>query len=66
MSNIFVLLYYKSLGDSSKIPILIPSSAKRIAKQILAIAKLNRRKDLVLSGCFYDLIFSNKQLSVQN
>ena len=66
MSNIFVLLHYKSLGDSSKIPILIPSSAKRIAKQILATAKLNRRRDLVLSDCFYDFIFSNKQLSVQN
>ena len=38
-------------------PLLIPSSAKRFAKQIFGIAKLNGRKDLVLSGCVYDMIF---------
>ena len=32
-------------------PILAPSSAKRIATQILVIAKLNGRKELVLKGC---------------
>ena len=33
--------------------ILVPSSAKRIATQILVVAKLNGRKDLVLRGCVY-------------
>ena len=31
-------------------PILVPSSAKRIATQILVIAKLNERKDFILRG----------------
>ena len=47
-------------------PILIPSSTKRITKQILVIAKLNGRKDLVLKGCLYDMVFPSKQLSVQS
>ena len=33
------------------LPILVPSSNKRIATQILVIAKLNGRKDLALRGC---------------
>ena len=45
-------------------PIHISSSAKRIAKQILVTAKLNGRKDLVSSGCVYDMIFPSKLLSV--
>ena len=46
--------------------VLIPSSAKRIAKHILVIAKLNGTKDIVLRGCAYDMIFPRKQLSIQN
>ena len=33
------------------LPILVPSSAKRIVTQILVIAKLNGRKDPVVRGC---------------
>ena len=31
-------------------PILVPSSAKRIATQILVILKLNEREDFILRG----------------
>ena len=34
--------------------------------QILGIAKLNERKDVVLRGCVYDIIFPWKQLLAQN
>ena len=37
-------------------PILVPSSAKRIATQILVIAKLNEREDFILRGFVYDII----------
>ena len=37
--------------------ILVSSSAKCIATQIEVIEKLNGRKDLVLRGCVYDMIF---------
>ena len=47
-------------------PILVPSSAKRIATQILAIAKLNGRKDFFLSGFACDIIRPSKELPVQN
>ena len=33
-------------------PILVPSSAKRIATQMLITGKLNERKDFVLRGLF--------------
>ena len=46
-------------------PILVPSSTNRIATQILVIAKLNGRRNLVLRGCVYDMIFPSKQLPVQ-
>ena len=46
--------------------ILVSSSAKRIATQMLVIAKLNGRKDLVVRGCVYDIIFPSKQLPVQS
>ena len=45
-------------------PILVPSSPKGIATQVVVIAKLNGRKDLALRGCVYDIIFPSKQLSV--
>ena len=47
-------------------PILVPSSAKRIAKKILAIAKLNGRKDFVLGSWVFDMILPTKQLTVQS
>ena len=48
-------------------PILVLSSTKPIATQLLVIAKLNGRKDLVLGGCvYYDMIFLIKQLPAQN
>ena len=46
--------------------ILVPSSAKRMATQILVIAKLNIGKDLVLRGCVFDIILPSKQLRVQS
>ena len=49
----FMIFIYIKLGDSRNYmpPILVPSSAKRIAAQILVIAKLNGRKDIILSFC---------------
>ena len=54
------------LGNSRNYmpPILAPSSAKRIATQIVVIAKLNGRKDLILRGFVYDIIRPSKELSV--
>ena len=47
-------------------PILVPSSAKRIATQILVIAKLNGRKDFILRGFVCDIIRPYKELLVQS
>ena len=47
-------------------PILVPSSAKRIATQIVVIAKLNGRKDFILRGFVYDIIRPSKELPVQS
>ena len=47
-------------------PILAPSSAKRIATQILVITKLNGRKDFILRGFICDIIRPNRELPVQN
>ena len=47
-------------------PILASSSAKRIATQILAIAKLNGRKDFILTLFVYDIIRPSKELPVQS
>ena len=38
------------------LPILVPSSAKRIATKVLVIAKLNKREDFVLRGFVSDII----------
>ena len=47
--------------------ILVPSSAKRTATQILVIAILNVGEDLVLGDFVYhDMIFLSKQLPVQS
>ena len=47
-------------------PILVPSSAKRIATQIVVIAKLNGRKDFILRGFVCDIIRPSKELTVQS
>ena len=47
-------------------PILVPSSAKRIATQILVLAKLNEREDLILRGFVCDTIRPYKELPVQS
>ena len=47
-------------------PILVPSSAKRIATQILVIAKLNEREDFILRGFVCDIILPYKELPVQS
>ena len=56
------------LGDSRNYmpPILVPSSAKRIATQILVIAKLNGRKDFILRIFVCDIIRPSKKLPVQS
>ena len=56
------------LGDSRNYmpPILPPFSAKRIATQILVIAKLNGRKDFILRVSAYDIIRPSKKLPVQS
>ena len=56
------------LGDSrnNMLPILVPSSAKCIATQILVIAKLNGRKDFTLRGFICDIIHPSKELPVQS
>ena len=46
--------------------ILGPSSAKRIATQILVIAKLNGRKGFILRGFVCDIIRPTKELPVQS
>ena len=47
-------------------PILVPSSAKPIATQILVIAKLNGRKDFSLRFFVCDIIRPRKELPVQS
>ena len=47
-------------------PVFVLSSAKRIATQILVIAKLNGRKDPVLRGFLCDIIRPYKELPVQS
>ena len=47
-------------------PILVPSSAKRIAAQILLIAKLSEREDFILRGFVCDIICPYKELPVSN
>ena len=46
-------------------PILVPSSTKRIASQVLVIAKLNLRKYFILRGFVCDIIRPSKELPVQ-
>ena len=37
-------------------PILVPSFTKRIATQVLVIAKLNEKEDFILRGFVSDII----------
>ena len=37
-------------------PILVPTSAKRNATQVLVIGKLNEREDFILRGFIFDII----------
>ena len=55
------------LGDIGNymLPILVPSSAKRIATQILVSAKLNGRKDFTFRRFAGDIIRPSKELPVQ-
>ena len=46
--------------------ILVPTSAKRIAAQILVIAKLNGRKDFILRVLVCDIIRPSNELHVQS
>ena len=47
-------------------PILVPSSTKLIATQMLVIEELNGRKDFILRGFVYDIIRPSKELPVQS
>ena len=47
-------------------PILVSSSAKRIATQMLVTGKINRRKDFVLTGFVCNIIGPSKKLTVQS
>ena len=47
-------------------PILVQFSAKRIATQILVIAKINGKKDFILRVFVWDFIRPSKNLSVQS
>ena len=62
-SNLILLL-----GDSRNYmpPIVVPFSAKRIAIQILVIAKLNGRKHFILRVFVFDTIRPSKELPAQS
>ena len=47
-------------------PILSPFSAKRIATQVLVIAKLNGKKGFILSVFVCDIIRLSSELPVQS
>ena len=47
-------------------PILIPSSVKRIATQILVIAELNQREGFIFRVFVCDIIRPSKKLPVQS
>ena len=46
--------------------LIVPSSAKRIATQMLVIEELNGRKDFILRGFVCDIIRPSKELPVQS
>ena len=47
-------------------PILVPSSAKRIATQMLVIEKLNGRNDFIFRGSAWDITLPSKEPQVQS
>ena len=47
-------------------PILVPSSVKRIATQILVITKLNGKKGPILRGFVCDIMCLSKELAAQS
>ena len=47
-------------------PILVPSSGKRIASEILEIEKLNGKEDFILRGFVCDIIRPYKELPVES
>ena len=67
LSLMEIVLNITILGDSRNYipPILVPSSAKRIATQIVVIAKLNGRKYFILRGFVWDIIRPSKELTIQ-
>ena len=48
------------------LPILVPSSTKHVAKQMLVIATLNVSKDFIWRDFFCDIIHPSKELPVQS
>ena len=65
MPPVEILLKVGDCGNYM-LPILFPSSTKRIATQILVIAKLNGRKYFILRVFVYNIIRPSKELSVQS
>ena len=47
------------------LPILVPSSVKRIATEIVVIANLNGKKDFILKVFVCDIIHRSKELLAQ-
>ena len=63
-ATIFWLATSSKLGDSWNyiLPIVVTSSGKLIRMQILVIAKLNGRKNLIIRGCVFEMILPGKKL----
>ena len=53
---------HASLINWFLVGILVPSSAKRIATQMLIIEKVNERKDFILRGFVWNIICPSKEL----
>ena len=68
ISDHFPIIYAFKRDDSRKYmpAILLLSSAKRIATQIVVTAKLNGRKNFVLRGFVCDIIRPSKELPGQS
>ena len=70
MNNVCVCVIYQNakLGDSWNYmpPILVSSSANRIATQSLVTTILNRRKDFILWGSVYDIKDPSNKLPIQS
>ena len=64
--SLFALCSFLWYSRNYMQPILVLSSAKRIATQILVIAKLNGTKDFILRVFVCDIIRPSKQLPLQS